>query len=370
MEKFSYEIKHICKQSGARIGVFHTPHGDIETPVFMPVGTIATVKGLRPEDLEDVGAQIILSNTYHLFLRPGEEIVKQAGGLHKFMNWNKPILTDSGGFQVFSLAKLNKITDDGVEFQSHLNGERLFMTPEKCMQIQNDLGSDIIMAFDECSKPGVSYDYAKKALERTTKWLDRCSKAHKNENQMLFPIIQGNFFKDLREKSLKEVVPYAKCGIAVGGLSVGEPKDVMYDILSFLQPLYPENMPRYLMGVGSPDCLIEGYARGIDMMDCVLPTRIARNGTAFSRFGKIVLKNAKYKNDFTPLESECNCYTCKNYTKAYLHHLVKCGEMLGAELLSIHNIYHLIKLTDKIKEAIMRDRLLDFRDEYLKDYKL
>ncbi|MBO7526708.1 MAG: tRNA guanosine(34) transglycosylase Tgt [Clostridia bacterium] len=370
MEKFSYEIKHICKQSGARIGVFHTPHGDIETPVFMPVGTLATVKGLRPEDLEDVNAQIILSNTYHLFLRPGEDVVKQAGGLHKFMNWNKPILTDSGGFQVFSLAKLNKITDDGVEFQSHLNGERLFMTPEKCMQIQNDLGSDIIMAFDECSKPGVSYDYAKKALERTTKWLDRCYKAHKNENQMLFPIIQGNFFKDLRERSLNEVAPYAKCGIAVGGLSVGEPKEVMYDILSFLQDKYPQNMPRYLMGVGSPDCLIEGYARGIDMMDCVLPTRIARNGTAFSRYGKIVLKNAKYKRDFTPLEQECNCYTCKNYTKAYLHHLVKCGEMLGAELLSIHNIYHLINLTDKIKEAIMQDRLLDFRDEYLKDYKL
>ena len=218
MEKFSYEIKHVCKQSGARIGVFHTPHGDIETPVFMPVGTLATVKGLRPEDLEDVGAQIILSNTYHLFLRPGEDIVKEAGGLHKFMNWNKPILTDSGGFQVFSLAKLNKSTDEGVEFASHLNGERLFMTPEKCMQIQNDLGSDIIMAFDECSKPGVSHEYATKALERTTKWLDRCAKAHKNENQMLFPIIQGNVFKDLRERSLKEVVPYAKCGIAIGGL--------------------------------------------------------------------------------------------------------------------------------------------------------
>ncbi len=369
MENFSFEVKHVCKQSGARVGVFHTPHGDIETPVFMPVGTCATVKGLRPEDLNDIGAQIILSNTYHLFLRPGEDVVKEAGGLHKFMNWNKPILTDSGGFQVFSLAKLNKITDDGVEFSSHLNGERLFMTPEKCMQIQNDLGSDIIMAFDECSKPGVSYNYAKSALDRTTKWLKRCYDVQKNEKQMLFPIVQGNFFEDLREQSLNECLPYAKCGIAIGGLSVGEPKEVMYKILSFLQPKLPVNMPRYLMGVGSPDCLIEGYARGIDMMDCVLPTRIARNGTAFTRHGKLVVRNAKYARDFSPIEENCGCYACKNYTRAYIHHLVKCGEMLGAELLSIHNLYHLIDLTNQIKKAIMEDRLLDFRDEYLKDYK-
>ncbi|MCI7002964.1 MAG: tRNA guanosine(34) transglycosylase Tgt [Clostridia bacterium] len=369
MEKFSYEVKHICKQSGARVGVFHTPHGDIETPVFMPVGTLGTVKGLRPEDLEEMGAQIILSNTYHLYLRPGNDIVKEAGGLHKFMNWHKPILTDSGGFQVFSLAKLNKITDDGVEFSSHISGEKLYMTPEKCMQIQNDLGSDIIMAFDECSKPGVSHKYAEQALERTTRWLKRCYDVQKNENQMLFPIVQGNFFKDLRERSLKEVVPYARCGLAIGGLSVGEPKEVMYDILDFLQPLYPENMPRYLMGVGSPDCLIEGFARGIDMMDCVLPTRIARNGTAFTRYGKLVIRNAIFARDFTPIEKDCNCYACKNYTRAYIHHLIKSGEMLGAELLSIHNLYHLIKLADKVKEAIMQDRLLDFRDEYLKDYK-
>ncbi|MBE7074498.1 MAG: tRNA guanosine(34) transglycosylase Tgt [Clostridiales bacterium] len=370
MEKFSYEVKHVCKQSGARIGVFHTPHGDIETPVFMPVGTLGTVKGLRPEDLEDMGAQIILSNTYHLFLRPGEDIVKEAGGLHKFMNWNKPILTDSGGFQVFSLAKLNKITDDGVEFSSHISGERLYMTPEKCMQIQNDLGSDIIMAFDECSKPGVTYKYAVSALERTTRWLKRCYDVQKNENQMLFPIVQGNMFKDLRERSLNEVMPYAKCGIAIGGLSVGEPKEVMYDILDFLQPKLPTNMPRYLMGVGSPDCLIEGFARGIDMMDCVLPTRIARNGTAFTRYGKLVVRNAKFARDFSSIEQDCNCYACKNYTRAYIHHLIKSGEMLGAELLSIHNLYHLIKLADKVKEAIKNDRLLDFRDEYMKNYKL
>ncbi len=370
MEKFSYEVKHVCKQSGARIGVFHTPHGDIETPVFMPVGTLATVKGLRPEDLENIGAQIILSNTYHLWLRPGEDIVKEAGGLHKFMNWNKPILTDSGGFQVFSLAKLNKITDDGVEFNSHLNGEKLFMTPEKCMAIQNALGSDIIMAFDECSKPGVTHEYALKALTRTTKWLKRCYDVQKNENQILFPIVQGNMFKDLREQSLNEVLPYAKCGIAIGGLSVGEPKETMYEILDFLQPLLPLNMPRYLMGVGSPDCLVEGFARGIDMMDCVLPTRIARNGTAFTRYGKLVIRNAKFKNDFTPIEENCNCYACKNFTRAYVHHLIKCGEMLGAELLSIHNLYHLINLTNEVKKAILEDRLLDFRDEYMKNYEL
>ena len=368
--KFSYEVKKVCKQSGARIGVFHTPHGDIETPVFMPVGTQATVKGLRVEDLKDCGAQIILSNTYHLYLRPTDEIVKKAGGLHQFMNWDRPILTDSGGFQVFSLSKLNKITDDGVEFSSHLSGAKHYFTPEKCIDIQNNLGADIIMAFDECSKPGVSHNYAKKALDRTINWLDRCYKHHKNENQMLFPIVQGNFYDDLRLEALERTIPYAKCGIAIGGLSVGEPKEEMYRILSLLQPKLPENMPRYLMGVGSPDCLIEGFARGIDMMDCVLPTRIARNGTAFCKNGKIVIRNAIYKDDFRPIDEECDCYTCKHYTRAYLRHLINADEMLGAELLSIHNIRHLIRLTEDIKKAIWEDRLLDFRNEYLKNYKL
>ncbi len=367
---FSYEIKHICKQSGARYGVFKTPHGEIETPVFMPVGTQATVKGLRPEDLKDLGAEIILSNTYHLFLRPGEKIVKEAGGLHKFMNWDKPILTDSGGFQVFSLAELRNINDAGVEFKSHLNGEKLFISPEKCMQIENDLGADIIMAFDECTKYGATYEEAVRAKNRTKLWLERCFNAHKNQNQMLFPIVQGNVFEDLRYSAIEDCIPYAKCGIAIGGLSVGEPKKLMYEILEKMEPHLPKNMPRYLMGVGSPDCLLEGYARGIDMMDCVLPTRIARNGTAFTKFGKIVVRNAEFKQDFRPIEEDCNCYTCKHFTRAYIRHLINAGEMLGAELLSIHNLHFLINLTHQIREAIKEDRLLDFKENYLKTYKI
>ncbi|MBQ3493779.1 MAG: tRNA guanosine(34) transglycosylase Tgt, partial [Clostridia bacterium] len=327
-------------------------------------------KGLMVEDLHELGAQIILSNTYHLFLRPGEGVVKKAGGLHKFMNWNKPILTDSGGFQVFSLSKLRKITDEGVVFNSHLSGERLLMTPERCMQIQNDLGSDIIMAFDVCSEYGATKKQAEIAVERTKDWLERCYKVQKNEHQMLFPIVQGNFYKDLRKKSLDYCLPYAKCGIAIGGLSVGEPKPLMYEMLDFLRPYLPENMPRYLMGVGSPDCLIEGFARGIDMMDCVLPTRVARNGTAFTKNGKLVIRNAEFAEDFSPIEHDCDCYACKHYTRAYIRHLIKAGEMLGAQLLSIHNLRHLTKLAQDIREAIKQDRLLDFKEEYLKNYKI
>ena len=367
---FSYEVKHVCKQSGARYGVFKTPHGEIETPVFMPVGTQATVKGLRPEDLKSLNAEIILSNTYHLFLRPGEKIVKAAGGLHKFMNWDRPILTDSGGFQVFSLSDLRHITDEGVEFKSHLNGEKLFISPEKCIQIENDLGADIIMAFDECTKYGATYEEAVKAKNRTKLWLERCYNAHKNPSQMLFPIVQGNFFEDLRLSSIEDCIPYAKCGIAIGGLSVGEPKELMYEILEKMEPHLPKNMPRYLMGVGSPDCLLEGYARGIDMMDCVLPTRIARNGTAFTKYGKMVVRNAVYKEDFKPIEEDCDCYTCKHFTRAYIRHLLNAGEMLGAELLSIHNLHFLINLTHQIREAIKEDRLLDFKENYLKTYKI
>ncbi len=366
--QFEYKTTHICKQSGARTGEFKTPHGVIQTPIYMPVGTQATVKSLTPQELYDIGAQIILSNTYHLHLRPGENIVKQAGGLHKFMSWDKPILTDSGGFQVFSLADLRKITDDGVEFKSHLNGEKLYMTPEKCMQIQNDLGTDIIMAFDECTPYGTDYKYSQKALNRTIKWLDRCYQAQQNPHQMLFPIVQGNMYKDLRLQALERVKPYIKCGVAIGGLSVGEPKEVMYEILDEMKPHLPEDSPRYLMGVGSPDCLIEGVLRGIDMFDCVLATRIARNGTAFTSHGKVVVKNGKYKDDFSKLDDECDCYCCKHYTKAYLRHLMNTNEILGARMLSLHNLRFLIKLMEDIRQAINNDKFLDFRKEFYEKY--
>ncbi len=367
---FSFEIVKTCPKTGARAGVFHTPRGDIKTPVFMPVGTQATVKGLRPEDLDEMGAQIILSNTYHLFLRPGHDIVEKAGGLHKFMNYEKPILTDSGGFQVFSLSDLRKVSDAGVEFRSHLSGEKFMMSPELCMDIQNSLDSDINMALDQCTDANDNYAQAESALKLTTHWLEKCFKAHKGGRHVLFPIVQGNMYKDLRAKSVEACAPYARCGIAVGGLSVGEPKPVMYDMLDFLNPILPQDMPRYLMGVGSPDCLLEGYARGIDMMDCVLPTRIARNGTAFSKHGRMVMKNSQYKEDFRPLEDDCDCYTCKHFTRAYIRHLVNAGEMLGAELLSIHNLRFLIRLAEQSREAIIGGYFPEFKDEFLKNYKI
>ena len=367
MSNFEFKVKVKSSQCFARIGELKTPHGVIETPVFMPVGTQATVKAVEPRELkDDVKAQIILSNTYHLYLRPTAELIAKAGGLHKFMNWDRPILTDSGGFQVFSLADLNKITDNGVHFKSHLDGSSHFFTPEKSIDVQNKLGSDIVMAFDECSTYGVSYEYAKSALNRTQKWLERCYKAQQNPKQMLFPIVQGNFYPDLRIKALNDILPYAKVGFSIGGLSVGEPKKLMYEMMDVLAPNYPEDKARYLMGVGSPDCIIEGVIRGIDMFDCVLPTRIARNGTAFTSQGKVVVKNGKYKDDFTTLDPECDCYCCAHYTKAYLRHLFNTDEILGAQLLSIHNLRYLTHLTELIKEAIREDRLLEFREEYLK----
>lgn len=365
-KNFSFEEKLKSKRNFARIGVLHTPHGDIETPVFMPVGTRATVKAVEPRELEEVGAQIILSNTYHCYLRPGADLVEKAGGLHKFMNWNRPILTDSGGFQVFSLSDMNKITEDGVEFKSHLDGSKHFFSPEKSMEIQNKLGSDIIMAFDECSAFGVDKKYAKAALDRTERWLDRCIAYHKNDKQVLFPIVQGNFFADLRLSALENVKKKATVGFSIGGLSVGEPKDKMYEMLDCLAPHYPDDKVRYLMGVGSPDCLIEGVMRGIDMFDCVLPTRNARNGTALTSLGKVVVKNGKYKEDFSCLDPECDCYACKNFTKAYLRHLFNVDEILGAQLLSIHNIRYLTHLMEQIKAAIKEDRLEEFREEYYK----
>ncbi len=364
MEKFYYEVLKQDSKTGARVGILHTPHGDIETPTYMPVGTQATVKGVMPRDLKEAQSQIILANTYHLYMRPGDELVKQAGGLHKFMAWDRPILTDSGGFQVFSLAKLNKIKDDGVEFSSHVDGSRHFITPEKAIDIENNLGADIIMAFDQCSPYGADYAQSKIAMDRTLKWLDRCYNHHQNPEQALFPIVQGNMFKDLRATSLRETIPYAKHGIAIGGLSVGEPKPVMYEIMDSMLEHYPTSVPRYLMGVGSPDCLIEGVRRGIDMFDCVLATRVGRNGTAMTSYGKAVIRNGAYKDDFTPLDPECDCYACKNYTKAYLRHLINVGEMMGGMMLSLHNITYLNNLMKQIRKAIMQDSFTEFAEEF------
>lgn len=365
---FSYELQHIEKYTGARAGVFHTPHGDILTPVYMPVGTQATVKGVLPKDLKEAGSSIILANTYHLYERPGDELVKRAGGLHEFMNWQGPILTDSGGFQVFSLAKLNKITDDGVYFNSSMDGAKYYFTPEKAIQIEENLGADIIMAFDQCSEYGYTHSQAEEAMRRTAKWLERCAAAKTRNDQALFPIVQGNFYGDLRLKSLEHCKKFATDGIAIGGLSVGEPKPLMYEMLDLLQPHLPEDKPRYLMGVGSPDCLIEGVMRGIDMFDCVLATRVARNGTAFTSHGKVVARNGKYKEDFSPLDDNCSCYCCKNYTKAYLRHLINVGEMLSAQLLSLHNITFLHKLMSDMREAIFADSLKDFAKEFYSRY--
>ncbi|MBR5387850.1 MAG: tRNA guanosine(34) transglycosylase Tgt [Clostridia bacterium] len=366
MEKFSYEVIKQDSRTGARAGILHTPHGDILTPTYMPVGTQATVKGVMPRDLKEAKTQILLANTYHLYMRPGDDIVKKAGGLHKFMAWDRPILTDSGGFQVFSLAKLNKIKDDGVFFNSHVDGSKHLFTPEKVMEIEENLGADIIMAFDECSTFGADYNYSALAMERTLKWLDRCYAAHKREDQALFPIIQGNVFKDLRRESLKATLPYIKYGFGIGGLSVGEPKEVMYEVLDDLLPLYPENVPRYLMGVGSPDCLVEGVYRGVDMFDCVLATRVARNGTALTHDGKVVVRNGAYKEDFTPIDPLCDCYACKNYTKAYLRHAINAGEMIGGMMISLHNITYLNSLMADVRQAIMEDRFTEFREEFYK----
>ncbi len=364
MNNFKFEIKHICKQSGARTGVLYTPHGSINTPVFMPVGTRATVKSLAPSELKEIGAQIILSNTYHLYMRPGPDIVKKAGGLHKFMAWDRPILTDSGGFQIFSLAALRKITDTGVEFSSHIDGSKHFFSPEFAIEVQEKLGSDIIMAFDECTAYGASYQASLSAVERTYQWLKRCDSKKSLDTQALFPIVQGNVYKDLRKKSLEYSLPFAHHGIAIGGLSVGEPKEKMYEVLDFLNLLLPSSIPHYLMGVGSPDCLAEGVLRGIDMFDCVLPTRIARNGTAFTSKGRITVRNAAFKEDFSPLDSNCNCYCCKNFTKAYLRHLINVDEILGGRLISLHNLYYLTSLMNKIREAINSDSYLDFLAQF------
>ena len=364
----TYELLHEDKNTGARRGVVHTPHGDIQTPVFMPVGTQATVKSMTPEELKEIGAQIILSNTYHLYLRPGQDIVKEAGGLHNFMKWDRPILTDSGGFQVFSLGDLRTISEGGVEFKSHLDGSKLFFSPESVMKTEEDLGADIIMAFDECCPYPSTYEYTKNSMERTTRWAKRCKDAHVTENQALFGIIQGGFYEDLRKKSAEDLIELDLPGYAIGGISVGEPKEEFLKMLRYTTPLMPANKPRYLMGVGTPDYLIEAALAGIDMCDCVLPTRIARNGTAMTWNGKVVVRNATYERDFTPLDADCDCYTCRNFTKAYIRHLVKTKEILGTRLLSIHNLYFLTKLMERVRMEIENDNLLNFRNEFYKKY--
>ena len=361
---FEFELLHVDKHTGARRGRLHTPHGVIETPIFMPVGTQASVKTMSPDELKDCGAQIILSNTYHLHLRPGEQLIQKAGGLHKFMNWDRPILTDSGGFQVFSLASLRKLEEYGVEFRSHLDGSKQFISPEISVGIQQALGSDIMMQFDECSPYPCDYDRAKNAMHRTLRWLERCMKAKTNDHQALFGIVQGAFYGDLRIECAKEMARLDLPGFGIGGLSVGEPKEIMYDMLEQMMPYMPEKKPRYLMGVGSPDCLIEGVLRGVDMFDCVLATRVARNGTVFTHDGRLVVRNAKYAEDFTPLDPDCDCYACRNFTRAYIRHLFKAGEILALRLNSIHNIYFLTHMMSEMRQAIENDALLDWTNEF------
>lgn len=365
---FEFNILKTSEETCARLGKLKTPHGTIDTPVFMPVGTQATVKSLTPREVEETGAEIILSNTYHLYLRPGHKLIEHAGGLHNFMNWHKPILTDSGGFQVFSLSDLRKITNDGVEFQSHIDGSYHFFSPEKVMEIENSLGADIIMAFDICSPYPSNYEDAKKDLIQTIEWAKKCKKAHSRKDQALFGIIQGGMYEDLRIRSAKEMQDLDFPGYSIGGLSVGEPKDEMYRVLDALEPVMPKNKPRYLMGVGSPDAIIEGVIRGVDMFDCVLPTRIARNGTAMTSIGQLPIRNAVFKDDMTSLDEECDCYTCKNFTKAYLRHLINANEILASTLLTIHNITFLVNLIKNIRNAIKEESLLEFRDKFFKEY--
>lgn len=368
-EPVSFELMRNGKDTLARRGQLHTPHGTIQTPVFMPVGTQATVKTLAPDELEEMGAGIILSNTYHLHVRPGEDLVAEAGGLHGFMHWDGAVLTDSGGFQVFSLADLRKIDDEGVRFKSHLDGHSLFFSPESVMEIENKLGADIIMAFDECPPYPATREYVETSLRRTLEWAKRCKIAHRRTSeQALFGIVQGGEYKDLRRISAESLVELDFPGYAVGGLSVGEPKELMYEILEHTTPFLPVEKPRYLMGVGAPDDLFEGVERGIDMFDCVLPTRIARNGTVLTSRGKLVVRNAKYARDFRPLDEACHCKVCQTHSRAYIRHLLKADEVLGIRLTSYHNVYFLLDLMNKIRNAIEEDRFLEYKQEFFDQY--
>lgn len=362
----TFEITHICKQSGARTGILHTPHGDAETPMFMPVGTQATVKFVSPEELKNLGSGVVLANTYHLWLRPGEDIVDQAGGVQKFMNYKGPMLTDSGGFQVFSLADQRKITEEGVTFKNTLNGDTLFLSPEKSIQIQNKIGADIIMSFDECIPYPATREYVEKSTERTLRWALRGKQAHSRpEEQALFGIVQGGDYEDLRRYCAEKLIEMDFPGYAIGGTSVGEDKETMYRMVKWASDALPFDKPRYLMGVGAVNDLLEAVSRNVDMCDCVLPTRIARHGTLMTSEGRISIRKAIYKNDFTPLDPECDCYTCRNYTKAYLNHLQRTNEGFGTRLMSIHNLRFLVKLMEDARKAIKEDRFNDFKEETL-----
>ncbi len=364
MQPLSFKVVKTCKQSGARLGLLSTLHGEIETPCYMPVGTQATVKAMTPADLKEVGAGIILANTYHLYLRPGHELVKKAGGLHAFMGWERPILTDSGGFQVFSLGSRRKVFSEGVEFSSHIDGSRHFFTPELVMDIEQALGADIAMCFDECAPYPCDYAYAQAAMERTHRWAKQCKNAHTKADQALFGIVQGGVYEKLRVESAKAISDMGFVGHGIGGLSVGEPKPLMYSMLEALIPHLPVQKPRYLMGVGSPDCLIEGVLRGVDMFDCVLQTRIARNGLALTRFGRRMLRNKEFESDFSPIEEGCTCYACKNFTRAYIRHLIKAKEILAAHLITVHNLHFTLNLMEEIRQAIRNDSLLSLKEDW------
>ena len=364
----TYELIKQCPHTGARAGRIHTPHGSFDTPIFMPVGTQASVKTLAPEELKEMGAGIILSNNYHLFLRPGSKLVKEAGGLHKFMNWDRAILTDSGGFQVFSLGDLRKISEEGVTFRSHIDGSKKFLSPEIATQSQMDLGADIIMAFDECVPYPADFKYTRESMELTLRWAQRCKDTMTNPNQGLFGIVQGGMYKDLRIECANRLVDMDFPGYAVGGLSVGEPKELMYEMLDITLEHLPQNKARYLMGVGTPDCLVEGVMRGIDMFDCVYPTRVARNGTAMTWNGRLVIKNAQYEHDFHPIDEHCNCYTCRNYSRAYIRHLVRVNEIFVLRLLTNHNLHFLIDFMRQMRQSIMEDRFPEFYRKFTANF--
>lgn len=368
--EFKLEIKHICKQTGARYGVLHTPHGSVETPMFMPVGTLATVKYISPEELYEIEAGIILANTYHLWIRPGADVVAHAGGVQKFMNYKGPMLTDSGGFQVFSLSENRKLTEEGVTFKNHLSGEKMFLSPEIAIDLQNKIGADIIMSLDECPAYPSTHEYMKESVDRTLRWAKRGQVSHANKNQALFGIVQGGEYEDLRAYCAQELVKMNFDGYSIGGTSVGESKETLYKMIDYSIKHLPPEKPRYLMGVGSYDAIIVGVEKGVDMFDCVLPTRIARHGALMTSIGRINIRDKKYEYDLTPADEACDCYTCKNYTKSYLRHLYKTDEGLGKRLLSIHNLRFLIKLTKDIRLAIQEDRFGDFKKEYFEKFDL